>query len=317
MASARVKILVTGGAGFIGSHVAEAALSAGHEVAVLDDLSTGKVENIPDACRHFRVDLRDSADVEGALEDFRPDWVSHQAAQASVSVSMREPKRDVMVNVVGSLNLLDACAEVGVQRFVFASTGGAIYGEVPEPQRADESWPGRPLSPYAISKLAVEQLLDVYRSERGLSSVVLRYANVYGPRQDPHGEAGVVAIFMQRLLEGKPLQINGRVAAGDAGCVRDYVFVADVVRANLAALSGDLQERVVNVGTGVETTTRDLARQIAGIAGIDTGFVAAPPRAGDLQRSVLDPTRAGLAELVPIDAGLIRTWQWYRNTRAH
>jgi len=311
----RVKVLVTGGAGFIGSHVADALLSAGHEVAVLDDLSTGKAENVPGACRLFEVDLRDGDAVLETVREFRPDWVAHQAAQASVSVSMREPRRDVMVNVVGSLNLLDACVAAGVERLVFASTGGAIYGEVPEPERAQESWPGKPVSPYAISKLAVEQLLEVYRSERGLASVVLRYANVYGPRQDPHGEAGVVAIFMQRLLDGKPLQINGRVSAGDEGCIRDYVFVADVVRCNLGALAGDFPHRVVNVGTGIETTTGELARRISAIAAIDTGLLSAPPRAGDLERSVLDPSRAGLPELVPLDAGLARTWSWYRKAR--
>ena len=312
-----MKLLVTGGAGFIGSHVAEAAISAGHEVAVLDDFSTGKLENVPAGCQVFRVDVRDAEAVSSALAEFRPDSVSHQAAQASVSVSMREPKQDVMVNVVGSLNLFDACVKSGVKRVVFASTGGAIYGEVPDGQRADESWPGRPLSPYAISKLAVEQLLDVYRIQHGLRSVVLRYANVYGPRQDPHGEAGVVAIFMQRLRDGLALQINARASAGDAGCIRDYVFVEDVVRANLAALADQLEHRVMNVGTGVGTSTRELAERISAVSERRTALTSAPPRAGDLERSVLDPTlcRATLAEHHPLDAGLTATWRWFERKR--
>jgi UDP-glucose 4-epimerase len=293
--------------------VAEAAISAGHELAVLDDFSTGKPENVPGGCRVFRIDVRDSQAVNDALAEFRPDAVSHQAAQASVSVSMREPKLDVMINVVGSLNLFDACVKSGVRRIVFASTGGAIYGEVPDGRKADESWPPRPLSPYAISKLTVEQLLDVYRSQHGLQSVVLRYANVYGPRQDPHGEAGVVAIFMQRLRGGLPLQINARTSHGDAGCIRDYVYVADVVRANLAALADQLGHRVMNVGTGVGISTRELAERIAAVSGHPAALTSAPPRAGDLERSVLDDTlcRSALSECQPLEAGLTATWRWF------
>jgi len=308
-----VKYLVTGGAGFIGSHVAEALISAGHEVGVLDDFSTGKLENVPGGCRVFRVDIRDARAVLDKLAEFRPQGVSHQAAQASVSLSMRDPKADVMTNVVGSLNLFDACVATGVERVVFASTGGAIYGEVPEGQTADESWPARPQSPYAISKLSVEQLLEVYRTQHGLDTAVLRYANVYGPRQDPHGEAGVVAIFMQRLLDGLPLGINARVTAGDAGCVRDYVFVADVVQANLAALAGGLGERIVNVGTGIGTSTRELATKIGAISGRRVAFSSSPPRAGDLKCSVLNATlsRSMLGAQHALDAGLTRTWHWF------
>jgi UDP-glucose 4-epimerase len=258
-----MKLLVTGGAGFIGSHVVEAALAAGDQVLVLDDLSTGKRRNVPQAARFEQIDLRDGPAVRNAVLAFRPDAVSHQAAQASVAVSVRDPRLDVGVNVVGSLNLLEACAEAKVSRLVFASTGGAIYGEVPEPERACEDTPARPQSPYAISKLAVEQLLEVFRVHRGLDYRILRYANVYGPRQDPHGEAGVVAIFMQAVLEKRSLQINARKTPGDGGCIRDYVFVDDVQRAHLAALRGELPDRVLNVGTGVAARTVELAEAIA------------------------------------------------------
>jgi UDP-glucose 4-epimerase len=308
-----MKVLVTGGAGFIGSHVAEALLAEGAEVLVIDDLSTGKRENVPPGARLRVVDVRDAPAVREAVLGFRPDAVSHQAAQASVSVSVRDPRLDVSVNVIGSLNLLESCSEAGVGRVVFASTGGAIYGEVPEGQRAAEEAPARPFSPYAISKLAVEQLLEVFRVNRGLDYTVLRYANVYGPRQDPHGEAGVIAIFMQSVLEGRPLRVNARRSAGDGGCIRDYVFVGDVVRANVAALRGAVQGRVLNVGAGTTTSTAELAETIFGLAGRRCELVSAPPRAGDLERSVLNPERyvALLGEPTALAKGLAPTWRWY------
>jgi UDP-glucose 4-epimerase len=308
-----MKLLVTGGAGFIGSHVVEAALAAGHEVLVLDDLSTGKPTNVPSAARFEQLDLRDAPAVRDAVLAFRPDAVSHQAAQASVAVSVRDPRLDVGVNVIGSLNLLEACAEAKVARLVFASTGGAIYGEVAEPVRASEDMVPRPQSPYAISKLAVEQLLEVFRLHRGLDYGVLRYANVYGPRQDPHGEAGVVAIFMQALLESRPLQINARKALGDGGCLRDYVYVDDVVRANLAAVRGELSDRVLNVGTGVAANTEQLASAIFQAAGRRSELTMAGPRAGDVERSVLDVTRfsAILGAPTRLADGIARTWDYY------
>jgi UDP-glucose 4-epimerase len=308
-----MKLLVTGGAGFIGSHVVEAALAAGHEVLVLDDLSTGKRTNVPSAARFEQLDLRDAPAVRDAVLAFRPDAVSHQAAQASVAVSVRDPRLDVGVNVIGSLNLLEACAEAKVVRLVFASTGGAIYGEVAQPARASEDTVPRPQSPYAISKLAVEQLLEVFRLHRGLDYGVLRYANVYGPRQDPHGEAGVVAIFMQALLESRPLQINARKALGDGGCLRDYVYVDDVVRANLAALRGELPDRVLNVGTGVAANTEQLASAIFQAAGRRSELTMAGPRAGDVERSVLDVTRfsAILGAPTRLADGIARTWDYY------
>ncbi len=308
-----MKILVTGGAGFIGSHIVEQARAQGHEVAVLDNLSSGKRENVPAGVRLFEVDLRDRERTEQVLLEFKPEAVSHQAAQASVSISVKDPALDANVNIIGSIHLFDACEKYGVRRVVFASTGGAIYGEVPEGKRADESTPPVPISPYAISKLAVEHLLGFYRAERGLASTILRYANVYGPRQDAHGEAGVVAIFANRVLKAQPLCINARREQGDAGCVRDYTYVADVARANLLAFEGKLNHSVMNLGTGVTTTTEQLAKRIAGALGKQVALEYTQKRAGDLERSVLDPSRCqeALGELVSLDVGIQKTAAWY------
>lgn len=310
-----MRVLVTGGAGFIGSHIVEGALAEGHDVAVLDNLSSGKRSNLPANVTLFQVDVRDRNAVRETLTSFKPELVSHQAAQVSVAVSVREPYLDGEVNVLGGINVLDACVAAKVKRLVFASTGGAIYGEVPGSERANEGTRPAPISPYATHKLAFEHLLDVYRTHHGLDSVVLRYANVYGPRQDPHGEAGVVAIFFDSVLAGKTLRVNGMRAEGDSGCLRDYVYVGDVARANLAAFAGRLPERIMNVCTGVEVSTLDLAREISKVAGRELQTVFAPPRAGDVGRSVLDPTRlvGALGAPVPLSEGLQHTFAWYRS----
>jgi UDP-glucose 4-epimerase len=315
LSSRTLRILVTGGAGFIGSHVVEAALARGHEVSVLDDLSKGKRENLPSGVPLHVIDLRDRDAVARLVAELQPHAVSHQAAQASVPFSVDNPRVDAEINVVGGINLLDACAACGVPRIVFASTGGAIYGEVAEGSRATEGDRTTPESPYGISKLAVEQLLAVYRKHRALNSIVLRYANVYGPRQDPTGEAGVVAIFASRALRSEPLRINARRAQGDAGCIRDYVWVGDVARANLLALEHDGGlPSCINIGSGEATETRALASLIRAIAGTGSALEDAPFRPGDLQRSVLDPTvcQRLLGELVPLAAGLERTVAWFR-----
>ncbi len=310
-----MRVLVTGGAGFIGSHIVDALLAEGHEVAVLDNLSTGRRSNLRPEARFYEVDLRDAEATRRAVADFDPTAVSHQAAQASVAVSVRDPRLDAQVNVLGGLNLLEACSEAGrkVERVVFASTGGAIYGEVPEGQRAAESTVPAPLSPYAIHKLAFEQLLGVYSTHRGLRSSVLRYANVYGPRQDPHGEAGVVAIFFAATLAGRPVRVNARTRAGDDGCVRDYVFVSDVARANVLALKGSISDAVLNIGTGTVTTTLALAKVIQSVTAREVPIEFGPPRAGDLERSVLDPSRAEryLGQLVGVAQGLAETGAFY------
>ena len=312
-----MRVLVTGGAGFIGSHVADALLAAGHEVAVLDDLSVGKRENVPAAARFFEADVRDATAVGEVFAAFRPEVVAHQAAQTSVSVSTREPVRDAAINVVGGLVVLDACVHHGVSHFVFASTGGAIYGEVPEGTRAHVDTAPRPLSPYACAKYAFEAYLGAYAHEHGLRSVVLRYANVYGPRQDPYGEAGVVAIFTERLMAGQPIQVNARRAKGDDGCVRDYVYVGDVVRANVAAVAGTVPANVLNVCTGEATTTLELARALETTLGTRAELGFGPRRAGDIERSVLDPgVASALGPVTSLDTGLRETIAWFRGRRA-
>jgi UDP-glucose 4-epimerase len=309
-----MRLLITGGAGFIGSHIAEQALARHYQVAVLDDLSSGRRENVPAAAAFHQVDLRDASAVNDAIRAFRPDAISHQAAQASVAVSVREPALDATINITGTLNVLSAAVAAQVKHVVFASTGGAIYGEVPEGTRASVATIPVPLSPYACSKFAAEKYLECFRREHGLAYNILRYANVYGPRQDPHGEAGVVAIFSSRMLKHEPVKVFARRVRGDAGCVRDYVFIDDVVRANLAALEGRIPDPILNVGTGIETTTQQLAETLKSVlsSGSEIGFGDIRP--GDVERSLLDSSR--LVELLgsPVSLldGLTITGDWFR-----
>ncbi|MCB9612675.1 MAG: NAD-dependent epimerase/dehydratase family protein [Sandaracinus sp.] len=304
-----MRVLVTGGAGFIGSNVVDALLGAGHEVQVLDDLSSGRASNVAEGVTLNEVDLRDGAAVDRVIATFQPDAVCHQGAQTSVAVSVREPIADAEANVLGSIHLFEACVKHGVKRVVFASTGGAIYGEVADGKRAEVGWREEPLSPYACAKLAVERYMTFYKREHGLDGVVLRYANVYGPRQDPHGEAGVVAIFAQRLLGGEPIRINAKAEVGDDGCIRDYVFVDDVVRANLAALEGRLSG-THNVATGLETTTKQIADALAGAFGVKAEVGFGPRRPGDLERSVLLPSRE-LGPWTDFASGIAKTAAWF------
>ncbi|MBM4058361.1 MAG: NAD-dependent epimerase/dehydratase family protein, partial [Planctomycetes bacterium] len=231
-----MKILVTGGAGFIGSHVVDALLAAGHQPSVLDDLSSGTRDNLPPRVTVHQGDIADTAAVERAFAAERPEAVCHQAAQMSVSRSVREPGFDARVNVIGLINVLDAALRRGCRRFVFASSGGVLYGDVTTP--APEFTPANPVSPYGITKWVGERYLEFYAREHGLEVVALRYSNVYGPRQNPHGEAGVVAIFCRRYLAGEAAGING-----DGRYVRDYVYGTDVARANVAALTAALPAR--------------------------------------------------------------------------
>jgi UDP-glucose 4-epimerase len=310
-----MKLLITGGAGFIGSHLAEHSLLKGWQVAIVDDLSSGRRENVPTTATFYHVDIRDEAALQSAFAEFQPDVVSHQAAQASVSVSVREPRRDAAVNILGSLNVLECCVRHRVRHLVFASTGGAIYGEVPEGTRAGIDTPPVPLSPYACSKFAVEKYIECFRHEHGLNSTILRYANVYGPRQDPHGEAGVVAIFCNRMLAGQPVSVFARRLQGDPGCIRDYVYIRDVVNANLAAMEGRISDRVLNVGTGCETNTLQLAEHLKSLLNSHSEIQFGAIRAGDVQRSLLNADR--LAELlgppVTVADGLAETAAWFRN----
>ena len=283
-----MRAVVTGGAGFVGSHVAEALLARGDEVIVIDGLSTGKRENVPPGATLVEHDVRRPFEVDA-------DVVFHLAAQADVRVSVADPGFDAEVNVLGTVRVLEAARLAGAQ-VVFASTGGAIYGECERPAREDDEL--RPLSPYGVSKLAGEEYLAAYNRLHGTSHVSLRFGNVYGPRQDPHGEAGVVAIFMGRLREGKPLTIFG-----DGTQTRDYVYAGDVARATLLAVG---HAGVFNVGTGKETSVLELAKLVG-----DAEIVHAPARPGELQRSFLDPARAeaelGFRAEVGLEEGLRRT----------
>ena len=306
-----MRILITGGAGFIGSNITDAYLAAGHDVAVVDDLSSGSADNVDPRARWYRVDIRDAA-LDAIFAEERPEVVCHHAAQVSVRRSVESPQTDADVNVLGSLNVFEAARRHGTRRIVFASTGGAIYGEQTGPP-ADETHPCRPRSPYAVAKLAIEHYLDYFRVTFGLEAVVLRYANVYGPRQDPHGEAGVVAIFMQRILAGLAPTIFG-----DGEQVRDFVYVEDVVAANLAALRAAVAAEdmaIFNIGTGRATSVNALWRVIQPLARPRVGAYHEPVRSGDVRRSVLDPSRAagqlGWRPAVGIEEGLARTWAWF------
>jgi UDP-glucose 4-epimerase len=310
-----MRILITGGAGFIGSHIADACLSAGHDVLVIDNLLTGQRKNVPTAAQFEEGDIRDASFVGKTIASFRPDVLSHQAAQTSVAISAREPVLDADINILGTLNLLNACVANKVGQIIFASTGGAIYGEVPDGKRAALDWQPRPLSPYACSKFAVEGYLVCFAAEHGLRSTVLRYANVYGPRQDPHGEAGVVAILSKRTLHDEPFSVFARVTEGDDGCVRDYVYVDDVVRANLGAITGSLGHSILNVCTGVGTSTRELADQIIGLTGSKSVVNPGPRRPGDVERSVLDPgSPPPLGKTTSLEDGLRATVDWFRTS---
>lgn len=313
-----MRVLITGGAGFIGSHVADQCLAKGWEVAIIDNLSAGNPANIPSEARFEEIDIRDADSVERVIADFKPNYISHQAAQASVAVSVREPGMDAEVNVMGSLNILTSAARHDVERILFASTGGAIYGEVPDGTKAGLDTPPNPLSPYATSKFATEKYLACFRATHGLDYRILRYANVYGPRQDPHGEAGVVAIFMNRYLAGEGIQINARKEKGDPGCVRDYVYIDDVAGANLASMENKITQPVINICTGDETDTLTLANAVGAALGVEVEKTYTPTRAGDVERSVLDPCdiEKALGGTVSLTAGIAKTAEWFKTKNA-
>lgn len=312
-----MRVMVTGGAGFIGSHLTSALRDRAAAVAVLDNLSTGKATHVPDEVRLYETDLRDADAVTTAVRDFKPTHVCHLAAQSSVKVSVDDPGLDATTNITGGIHLLEACRAIGVERIVFASTGGALYGEVPEGELADESWPVQPKSPYAVSKASYELYLNAWEKLHGVRSTCLRFSNVYGPRQDPFGEAGVVAIFSKRLLERKPLKLFAMREAGDDGCIRDYVYVGDVVSANLAVLDDDMAG-TFNVCTGEARSTRMVLETLARHAGIDdlSALVEdAPPRPGDLERSVLDNAllkSRGWSLQTSFDEGIRQTLDHFR-----
>jgi UDP-glucose 4-epimerase len=304
----RGAVCVTGGAGFIGSHVAEAFLAQGRRVLIVDDLSGGRRENVPPGAELHVLDIR-SREAADLVRDSGVEILVHHAAQMDVRRSVEAPVFDADVNVLGGLNLAEAARRGGVRQILFASTGGAIYGEQ-DSFPADETHPARPLSPYGVAKLAFERYLYFYFVTYGLDATCLRYANVYGERQNPHGEAGVVAIFLNRLLAGEAPTINGEGLQ-----TRDYVHVSDVVRANLAA-AGLPGSHVYNVGTGVETSVVDLYRELARAVASDLQAKHGAAKPGEQQRSSVDAGLArrelGLPEPLPLREGLSRTAAWFR-----
>ncbi len=305
-----MKILVTGGAGFIGSHVVDAYITAGHEVAVLDNMSTGREENASSAAQVYRVDVRDLQKVQGAIASFQPEVINHHAAQSEVPKSVADPGYDAQVNLVGGLNVLKAAVDNGVRKVIFSSTGGALYGE-PDVVPADEDHPIRPLSPYGTSKYSFEQYLAMFQRTFGLNFTTLRYANIYGARQDFFAEEGrVVAIFASRMIEGKPVTIDG-----DGNQSRDMLHVGDVAMANIAALEhGD--GGTYHVSTGIPVTINDLFRKLALLTEYKLEPRFGPARKGDVYRIALDNTRAaeqlGWRPRILLEEGLRLTVEYFR-----
>jgi UDP-glucose 4-epimerase len=308
-----VRILVTGGAGFIGSNVADGFLARGHEVAVFDNLSTGFREFVPPSARFYEADLTDAEAVERCLAEFRPEIVDHHAAQIDVRHSVTDPVHDARINILGGLSLLMACTRHGVRKFLYASTGGALYGEG-RALPATEDHPINPEAPYGASKHALEHYLYLWKLIHGLDYTVLRYPNVYGPRQNPHGEAGVNAIFIGLMLDGKRPRIFG---SGEQ--VRDYLYVEDVVEANVIALSRGGGE-MVNLGTGIGTSVNDIFRELKSILRFDGEPIYDAPRPGEVQRIYLDASRArrvlGWEPRTTFRDGLAKTVEWSRAARA-
>ena len=309
-----MKILVTGGAGFIGSHIVDAYIAQGHEVSVLDNLSTGKKSNLNAAARFYEADVRDANAVGGIFAEGRFEIINNHAAQMDVRRSVADPVYDALVNIVGVLTLLEAAVRTGVRRVLFASSGGAIYGEQ-DYFPADESHPTRPISPYGVAKLTTEQYLYYYRMVQGIDSVCLRYANVYGPRQNPEGEAGVIAIFSDKMLRGEQPVING-----DGKQTRDYVYVADVVRANVLALQSK-RSTVINIGTGIETDVNALFAGLKAATGARCQEKHAEAKKGEQLRSVLDCRRAkaelAWAPSVTLEEGFRHTVKFFREHTLH
>lgn len=302
-----MNILVTGGAGFIGSHVADALLADGHDVHIVDDLSSGKKANLPEEATFHEMGIETDAAAR-LIEKEQPEALYHLAAQMDVRKSVADPAFDANINVLGFLNLMEAGRQNGLRQVVFSSTGGAIYGE-PEYAPQDEEHALKPLSPYGITKLVAEKYLHFYHVQHGLQYVALRYANVYGPRQDAHGDAGVVAIFTRAMLEGRQ-----PVIYGDGEQTRDYVFVEDVVRANVAAL-GLEEPAIINIGTARETSVNTLFRTLRDLTDSGAKEKHADARPGEQQRSVIDPARAeallGWTPEYALDDGLARTVRWF------
>jgi UDP-glucose 4-epimerase len=303
-----MKILITGGAGFIGSHVTDAYVKDGHEVVVVDDLSTGFEKNLNPNARFVRMNIRDK-EINDFIRKEKFDIVNHHAAQIDVRKSVADPLFDANTNILGTLNILESCVKTGVKKFIFASTGGAIYGEQKN-FPADENHPASPLSPYGISKLAIEKYINYYHIQFNLSYTILRYGNVYGPRQNPHGEAGVVAIFLNKLLSNEQPVING-----DGLQTRDYIFVGDVVKANLLSLN-KTENDIYNVGTGTEIDVNQLFKELLKITGKNVKEVHGSSPSGEQQRSVISSEKiyktTGWKPSINLTEGLQKTFEYFK-----
>ena len=305
-----MKIIVTGGAGFIGSHVVDTFLANGYEVAVIDDLSTGRLSNLNPAATFYQVDIR-SPELEEIFKEEKPDFIDHHAAQMDVRRSVDDPIFDADVNVLGSIKLIELARKHQVKRFIYISTGGAVYGE-PEYLPCDEAHPINPICPYGASKHTVEHYLYMYQELYDLDYVVLRYPNVYGPRQDPHGEAGVVAIFTGQMLKGEQVVING-----DGKQERDFVYVEDCARANLLALSAKNPNTIFNLGYGYGTSINDIYSNLKAATDYKMSAIHGPEKAGETQRIYLEASKArqelDWAPTVGLEDGLRNTVDYFRS----
>ncbi|MFZ2489095.1 MAG: NAD-dependent epimerase/dehydratase family protein [Anaerolineae bacterium] len=304
-----MRILVTGGAGFIGSHITDAFVAAGHQVAVLDNLNTGKTANINSTATFYQVDIRDTAGLARVFAEFKPEIISHQAALADVRGSFREPDTYAEVNIIGSINLLEQARQHGVQKIIYACTGGAAYGE-PEYVPVREDHPVNPLDPYGASKHTVEHYLFIYRHNFGINYASLRYPNVYGPRQDPHGEAGVVAIFTGKMLADESCTING-----DGTQQRDFVYVGDIARANL--LAAEHGTGIFNIGSGLGTDVNTIFAGLKLASGYRQDALYGPAKLGEVYKIYLDASKAkrelGWEATVSVEDGLRRTVEYFQN----
>ena len=306
-----MKVLVTGGAGFIGSHIVDRLLNEGYEVVIIDDLSSGVEKNINKNAKFYRLDIK-NPNLESVFKNERPDYINHLAAQKDVRVSVSDPVYDAGINVLGTINILQNCVKYGVKKIVFASTGGAIYGEqdfFPAP----ETHPARPISPYGITKLCAEHYMFYYKAIHGLDYASLRYSNVYGPRQDPHGEAGVVAIFIQKMLNGSQPVING-----DGGQTRDFVYVEDVANASILAIRSKTSDSIFNIGTGVETSINRVFNYLRDIIDPSIDEIHGPSKQGEQRRSVIECSKAKnilhWEPKVSLANGLKKTCEYFKET---